>query len=146
MKDIEQQTGDMCDAEAVFSQLRVSLCRIEALQQPQQDWKQHFHEAQHTVRHTLCSQCLLDRERRGHMKKQKLVATNTAFPEAIRPTIQQFKQGVLWWHLMSLAQVQPGCFGCHRSCHVTIKNPKTKLYFKKVFKQYPALTTIHVIF
>lgn len=33
LKDIKQQTGDVCDAVAVFSQVSVSLCRIEALQQ-----------------------------------------------------------------------------------------------------------------
>lgn len=69
-KDIEQQAGDVCDAVAVFPEVSVSLCRIEALQQPQQDWKQHFYEAQHTVRHTVPSQRLLDREQEGHTDRK----------------------------------------------------------------------------
>lgn len=70
LKDIEQQAGDVCDAVAVFPEVSVSLCRIEALQQPQQDWKQHFYEAQHTIRHTVSSQRLLDREQEGHVDRK----------------------------------------------------------------------------
>lgn len=89
-KDIEQQTGNMSDAVAVFSHLRVSLCRIEAFQQPEQDRKQHFHKAQHTIRHALLSQSLLDREENRNVGKENqrheekvLMIQTPCFPESI---------------------------------------------------------------
>lgn len=56
---MKQQAGDVCDALAVSPEVSVSFSRIKALQQPQQDWKQHVYEAQRGFRHVLCSQRLL---------------------------------------------------------------------------------------
>lgn len=56
---MEQQAGDTSDAPALLPQVSVSLCRVDALWEAQQDWKQHLGEAQHTVRHRLWPQRLL---------------------------------------------------------------------------------------
>lgn len=63
VKDIEQQTGDTCEAAAAFPEVSVSLRRFDSLQQPYQHWEQHFHEAQHTFRRTFCSQRLLNADK-----------------------------------------------------------------------------------
>lgn len=54
----------MGDALEVFSEVSVSLLLNGAFQQPQDDWKQHFHKAQHGLRHPLCSQRLLDGQKK----------------------------------------------------------------------------------
>lgn len=69
-EDIEQQGADVGDAVAVFPEVSVSFCRIKALQQPQGDWKQHFHEVQRGSRHALRSQRLLDAQKRPSGQKR----------------------------------------------------------------------------